>query len=725
VAETSIFRFEDVEVRPGERVLLKAGIPVAIEPKTFRVLIYLMRNPGRLVTKEELLNAVWEDTSVSENSLTRSIAALRRLLGDDAREPRFIATAHTAGYRFVCPVEVLGENGTNAPPLTKSEMQVGREKPTTGRRWRAGWFVMSGAVAIVYAVLVWIGARISHTQNPGIRSAVRYRVVPVTSLRGAMGNPVISPDGKQVAFFWVPEGGDPGHVREKSGLYVQLVGGGQPLQLAHSKLGFFGHAAWSPDGRQIAYGRCDDDGGGIYAVFGLGGPEHKVTDVICMFGDAGYPTWTSDGKAMVIIDRCGATPARGVVVFSLETGQKRCISNPSGNATDLNPVLSPDGQTVAFIRMVSWTVADIYTVPLAGGAPRRLTNENKHVWQLMWSPDGRSIIFLSGEAGLDGLRRVPAQGGSIEVEREYPGVGSMSVDGSRLVYQEPQWFWASSATIWRADLPGAGDPIKSTRPIAQSNTLDGGPQISPDGKTVVFESIRSGAQEIWKCNPDGSDAVQLTSLGGHSGTPRWSPDGKWIVFDLRQQEHSQIWMMNQDGRNVHAIISGSYENIVPNWTKDGKTLLFASTRTGQYQVWARDFKTGQERQITKAGGFASYESPDGKSLLFTKLDGAGVWSLPRSGGPEVRILEAPHVGDWGQVAVTEQGIYFMDSDAADGPTINYFAFQTKSIRKVFTFASDKSSVPWAANLGASRDGRIVYFVQGMTKSSIVMAELRR
>ena len=71
-----------------------------IEPKAFRVLQYLLRNPQKLVTKDELLEAVWSDVSVSENSVARAIAQLRRLLGDDPREPRYILTVPTLGYRF-------------------------------------------------------------------------------------------------------------------------------------------------------------------------------------------------------------------------------------------------------------------------------------------------------------------------------------------------------------------------------------------------------------------------------------------------------------------------------------------------------------------------------------------------------------------------------------------------------------------------------------------------
>jgi DNA-binding winged helix-turn-helix (wHTH) protein len=104
--KSQVFRFADVEVREREFSIVKAGEAVPVEPKAFRVLLILLRNPQKLIPKEELLNAVWGDAAVTENSLTRSIALLRRLLGDETRSPRYIETVATVGYRFICKVEV-------------------------------------------------------------------------------------------------------------------------------------------------------------------------------------------------------------------------------------------------------------------------------------------------------------------------------------------------------------------------------------------------------------------------------------------------------------------------------------------------------------------------------------------------------------------------------------------------------------------------------------------
>ena len=95
------YRFEDVEVDAGAFRVTKAGEPVRLEPKAIELLLFLARNPGRLVTKAEIQEAVWKDTSVTENALTRLVAQIRKGLGDDAREARYIETVPTRGYRFV------------------------------------------------------------------------------------------------------------------------------------------------------------------------------------------------------------------------------------------------------------------------------------------------------------------------------------------------------------------------------------------------------------------------------------------------------------------------------------------------------------------------------------------------------------------------------------------------------------------------------------------------
>src|ERR1700734_1378918 len=146
-SKSFVFLFDDVEVREREFSLTKAGKVLSIQPKAFRVLLFLLHNPQKLITKDELLNAIWGDTAVTEGSLSRCIWLLRGALGDDIRSPRYIETVPTVGYRLLCKVAVSedmhggpapaglpeGGGGSTGPDL--STQAAGRASRSFRRWW--------------------------------------------------------------------------------------------------------------------------------------------------------------------------------------------------------------------------------------------------------------------------------------------------------------------------------------------------------------------------------------------------------------------------------------------------------------------------------------------------------------------------------------------------------------------------------------------------------------
>src|SRR4051812_14111480 len=99
------YRFDGIRVDVSNMRLMVNGEVRAVEPKTFRLLQFLIENRGRILPKDEILSAVWEGAAVTDNALTRAVGQLRKALGEDAREPRYIETIPTVGYRFCGSVE--------------------------------------------------------------------------------------------------------------------------------------------------------------------------------------------------------------------------------------------------------------------------------------------------------------------------------------------------------------------------------------------------------------------------------------------------------------------------------------------------------------------------------------------------------------------------------------------------------------------------------------------
>ena len=192
--KASIFRFDNVSVDAAQYRVLKDGEPILLEPKAFQLLIFLLEQRGRLVTKDELLDAIWVDSFVTPNALTRIVAQLRRALGDASQNSRYIETVPTRGYRFIAQVEevdvpqageVLSSGETTAP--TSSDDADADEWPTSKlphaaefaerldsppaenvRQTRMG----SAAFAVILVVVVGIGyflfTKSSTEANPGV-----------------------------------------------------------------------------------------------------------------------------------------------------------------------------------------------------------------------------------------------------------------------------------------------------------------------------------------------------------------------------------------------------------------------------------------------------------------------------------------------------------------------------------------------------------------------------
>src|SRR5208283_2729800 len=111
-----LYRFDEFELNPSGRALLRNGKPVVVSPKAFEVLTYLVANPGRVVTKEELLQAVWPDSFVEEGNLAQHISWLRKALGDRAS---YIATVPGRGYQFTAKVQA------ESPPALVPDQETG------------------------------------------------------------------------------------------------------------------------------------------------------------------------------------------------------------------------------------------------------------------------------------------------------------------------------------------------------------------------------------------------------------------------------------------------------------------------------------------------------------------------------------------------------------------------------------------------------------------------
>jgi Tol biopolymer transport system component len=543
------------------------------------------------------------------------------------------------------------------------------------------------------------------------------RIIPFTSYVGHQAMPRFSPDGNQIAFSW------DGEKEDNWDIYVKLIGTEKPLRLT-TYPGEDRNPVWSPDGRYIAFYRHSEREDGIYVIPALGGPERKLQTLSPGPYLSGMNTpgdlidWSPDGKYLAYTDLRADQQAPTLFLLAIDNPEnKRPLTSSSKQSEDYQPRFSPDGKTVAFARYLhGGTGMEIYLVRSTGGEPKRLTSDNAWISGFDWTPDGDNIVFSSDRLGGGGrLWKVRASGGELEPLSIGQGGAtwpSLSRDGHRLAYTQGE----TNINIWKYEVPlGTGRSVPPTKLIA-STMEESAPQFSPDGKRVVFQSTRSGTSEIWVCDSDGSNPRQLSFSNRWAYNPQWSPDGREITFESGLEGHPAVYVMSAEGGRPRRLTTGASVDALPSWSKDGKWIYFVSTRTGTWQLWKMPPAGGQPVQLTKKGADAARESPDGKSLYYTKsLEDFSLWKVPVEGGEETPVLPHLSVGYWGYWTVTGEGIYFYDGFTKG---IELYSFATHRITQIAK--PEKPPTPDWQGLAVSPDGHSILFAQVDQEVSKIM-----
>jgi Tol biopolymer transport system component/DNA-binding winged helix-turn-helix (wHTH) protein len=715
-------KFGDFELDVAEYELSRCGHSIKLERIPMELLLLLVDHHGQLVTRNEIFERLWgKDVFLDvDNSINTAISKIRVALKDDAEEPAFIKTVSGKGYRFIAPITALPDSAEN-PHFAETVARRGYRfigipeisaATPSARPARWQWLfttrnaVVAGLVVCALALSFLI---YRHSIKP---RAVQATVIPAVTNLGEKYGPTLSPDGQHLAFAW--NGGTGPHFS----IYVKLVGTEESLRLTKQASIDF-NPVWSPDGRYIAFCRILEGETGIYIIPALGGEERRVRNTLWdeqefqeAFRFADRLSWSPDEKLLAYSDRASRREATSIFLLTLDSLEVRRLTSPLRSRGDFSPEFSPDGQTLAFARD-SQGVESVYVIPVSGGEEKRLTSDTKQKWGIAWTPDGREIVF----SDVAWLWKISVSGGEPErLQFGQEGVGP-SIRGNRLVYVR----YRSNKNIWRRELNSL-IPASPPERFISSTRMESGPQFSPDGSKIAFESTRSGGYEVWLCRSDGSSPRQLTHFNpAVAGTPRWSPDGRQIAFDSRPAGNGDIFVIDFQGGPPRKLTNEASNEVVPSWSRDGRWIYFASDRTGgSYEVWKMPSTGGSAVQVTRHGGFAAFESPDGRFLYYAKgLTVPGLWRIPTGGGEEIELLGSLEAGYWGYWAVVENGVYYLDTTTKPG--IAFFDITTHRITRVFDLENRPARED--PGLAVSPDKRTILYTQlDSSNSDILLVE---
>jgi DNA-binding winged helix-turn-helix (wHTH) protein/Tol biopolymer transport system component len=628
-----VFRFEDVEVREREFTLTKAGEVLPVEPKAFRVLLFLLHNPQTLITKEELLDAVWADAAVTESSLTRSIAKLRRVLGDDFQEPRYIATVATVGYRFVCKVEVAEEANENLGGIgevpangqaadanlpahndissgitgqtissdtqkTQSASEITKEVRPAARRLR---WIPWGVAAALLPLLAWLGfARWMKPPSPQ-RQSFRLSIQPPPATSFVPYSLAVSPDGRRVAFVAAGLDG-------ATALWVRSLVGGSYQQLSGTENALY--PFWSADSREIGFSsgaklkRADPNTGAVQVIGNVGSP----------FGD----TWNDHGT--ILFAWTG-----GLYKVDASGGAPQQVTRARGNEAHRWPSFLPDQDH--FLYFVdnqehpggSAAVRGIYVGSLTSMENKKISSEIIYAVQfasgrlffvrdrsLMAQPFDLQRLELTGKAEVIAPEEIEQDPALANTGFSVSSNGVVVFQSAADNFSRLSWFDRQGKDLESVSSRGYRDP-----------------SLSGDGSllAITADEQRNGRHSI-RIYDFARSTSTLVSDGGTDEFPALSRDGKTVAYG--NSEANTISTLATDNSGQPQTLVNGHRPIPNDWSRDGRYLVYMDfPPTGAVNLAVYDLQ--KHSSTTYGPGSEAQFSPDGKWIAFTELDaGRGV-----------------------------------------------------------------------------------------------------
>ena len=637
------YRWDDFVLDLDAYRLERNGAPLTLEPKAIRLLALFVTRPGHAFSKQEIFDAVWPQTAVTDHALTRVVAQLRRVLGDEARDARFIETVPTRGYRWIPAVqrEASPAPALSAQPAAQAEAQVPLPAHPGVRRMPLAYLAIAGALAIVLTLLGLAARGQRSVSADAGRAASTAPVWPVqvTTHSGLDLTPALSPQGDAVAY-----------ASDRSGsleIYVRGLSGVSQDTALTSDAGGNVQPAWSPDGALIAYHSTRR--GGIWVMPARGGAPRQLAPL------GSDPEWSPDGRRLVFqLDEVSdVAPAAygaqsGSTLWTVDvdgTNLRQVSSGVPPLGAHASPAWSHNGRWIAF-TVFDGRDTGVWLLDVQGDKPKPLLRKSG-LYEVAFAADDSAIYASAGEAL---IFRIPfdADSGTVRGDPELlpiPGVSSVrgmsvSADGRRLAFAG----LTLSSQIWGLPVTGDGAPRGEAYAISSDTSRRNSfPGLSPDGSRIAYVSRRAGeTPNIWVSNVDGTGAMQVTMSEGVNLRPFWLPDGTRIAFMGSRGGRTGLLAVDLTTRRERPLVESHREADAPLRLRDGAVVDMALSRSASQLALGVVVPPHSLRQlyVTAVDRFAPAPVTDGRTWI-----GYPAWSPDeRQLAVEIKDGSSTHAG---------------------------------------------------------------------------------
>jgi Tol biopolymer transport system component/DNA-binding winged helix-turn-helix (wHTH) protein len=610
------YHFGDWQFSPADGQLISQEKSKRLQPRLAKLLLIFVDNCDVLLTRDDLIEALWKEKSVNEDALSRCVAELRSALGDKRSEPIYIETVPKKGYRFIHQL-------SNAQPATLENSNILALKKLV-------------LITVLLLLLTSIAFYFTNSNSSGfdentqlIRNALvsAKRVTTDTSIEQ---QPELSNQGDKIAFS----------VIEEERMIVKIISdAGELLHLLKDPKRNLLSATFSPDDSSLLVAAS---GSGQCTIYQYKLPSLTRKEIVpCSFPNLSpILDWSPLGDSFVYvaksksIDKSSYPTKEAIWSYNLTSTQSRQLTFPSDrNAFDTRPQYSPNGEKLAFTRGTS-SQRNIHLLDLKTHQPPVKLNHGKgFISSFNWLHDSTHIIFDSNEIGdkylwlLNSVSKEQSLLGAMDAR--YPSVNK---NNEKVAFQKASY----NANIWQVNLAKMSQADKSDlieqtpNKIIESIKYNNFPTYSPDGKTIAFVSNREGKAAIWTYSTESNQQKKLLAIPNVDLViPNWAPDGKNILVSSRGPEGYRCYQVSLDTGLFQPLYSIQQQHHECHYSGQGviyavlkepsaTSKLISISTQGKIEILT-DFSV--ERVVPTAFGTLVYSLPSKSGIFSMDLDG--------------------------------------------------------------------------------------------------------
>ncbi|QFU20670.1 winged helix-turn-helix domain-containing protein [Shewanella eurypsychrophilus] len=647
-----LFTFGELQINTQERSITRNGDEIQFEPRVFELLIYFCNHPEKAISRQELIEHVWNQRTVSDAAINRAVSELRKLIEDEPNNPKWILTVSKVGYKLnVTPTSLSSSKLTKQPAQSTNHSRS---------LTRYQWAILILTMCLVIMALLYFGTKTNSEKKLNISE-----IIPITTTKGIAFNPAPVTIENNVVYLYKANSNDFSQIWKKTindqasaitadNYYYTDVVYGKKNQLFASRF------------NNLVDRKCE--------IVSINLVDLEITPLLeCGQRAIVQLAYNSNQRSLYFNNRASVNSPYSIYAYHGNTGrvQQITLATQGHNGRgDYLLAISPNKTRLAIVeyspsKNTVIKIQDLQTQEIV----LSITIDQAPI-AISWLTD--DTIISTNQNGVYSHSLTSNATAAIALDKDLGRITNGFEPSSFLVEKQK-----IIANIYRRSLVSTG---KLTEALTHADSVSHTAKFANLSQYFAYISDKSGTPNIYIGYEGKQDIAtnfqpKITSINHLA----WSPDDKYLAASIN------------DSLYIYERAENQWRAVAPKFNKvhfvhyaNNQQILFSAEKEGSWQIWSLTLNDMKVEQVSHSGGYSVQSDRAGLKILLTKFNHPGLYELNLHTMKEVIVLSDFKITSWNRWQLIGEHLYFI----SDKQLIKY-NLATKETQSIAEFSQNQ------------------------------------